>query len=97
MSDKHHQVATAVACAVINSIASIAANHGATLKTPESLLPLNVDRYAKSDFSRGVLTCVLHVLFALSQTAQGRQAILDLGYQPLFEDVKSPRAGGLDD
>jgi hypothetical protein len=83
--------------AVLRLIAGIAVEHGGALKAPQTLFPLSAQKNAGSEFSRGVLACVFHVFHALSQTAQGRHAILDLGYQPLFEDVKSPRGGGLDD
>lgn len=82
---------------VVQLISCIAVNNGATLTSPESLLPLNVELNTDSEFSRGVLSCVMHIYHALSQTAQGRQTILDLGYQPFFEDVKSPRSGGVND
>lgn len=76
------------------ALQQVAIRHCADLRRPTSLLPITVDINGASDFSRGALACVLHVLHSLSQSPEGRQAVLDLGFQPLFEQVESPASGG---
>ncbi len=82
---------------LVRLLAYIAVHNGAHLDILQSFMPLNVQKNIASEFSRGVVACVFQVLHELSKTPQGRHAILDLGYQPVFQDVKSPRSGGLDD
>ena len=82
---------------LVRLIANIARHNGASLLAYQSFMPLHVHKNVASEFSRGVVACVFQVLHELSKTPQGRHAILDLGYEPVFEDVKSPRSGGLDD
>lgn len=79
---------------VVEALQQVAIRHHADLRRPTSLLPLNVEINCASDFSRGALACVVHVLHSLSQSPEGRQAILDLGLQPLFEKVESPTPSG---
>lgn len=65
--------------------------------SPRLLLPVGVRLNRKSEFEQGVLAMALEVYYLASQTTEGRQAILDLGLEPFFENVKSPASGGSND
>ena len=67
---------------------------GCTLRRPESLFPANLEHNKVNEFSRGMAAAVLEIHFLISKTAEGRQAILDLGFKPLFEDIERPTGGG---
>lgn len=56
---------------------------------PEHLLPMKVGLNGNSEYARGVLSMVLEVYYLASQTTEGRQAILDLGFEPFFEKVSA--------
>lgn len=73
---------------LIEHLEAVARLHGATLKCSASLRPLMIEHVAKNDFSRGVLSTVVEVYRLASQTLDGRQAIGDLGFEPLFQDVE---------
>lgn len=82
---------------LLQLLQQIAMRSGGNLKTIRSMLPLNVALNAKTDFDKGVLACVAHVFDLVCQSPQGRQAVLDLGFQPFFQDIERPRHGGADD
>ncbi len=63
--------------------------HGSTLTHSATLRPMHIDCHAKrGDYSRGVLAMVVEIYWLIGQTAEGRQAMRDLGFQPLFERVE---------
>lgn len=80
---------------LLNSL--VAKGNYAALNKPECLLPLNIALNSDDPFERGVAASVLHIYHLICQSPQGRQAILDLGFKPLFENLKSPTCRGLDD
>lgn len=62
--------------------------HGSTLTHSATLRPMHIDCHAKrGDYSRGVLAMVVEIYWRIGQTAEGRQAILDLGFQPVSQRV----------
>lgn len=67
---------------------AIAEMHGATLTIPHTLLPMVIESNAKSDFSRGVLATVAEVYWLACQSAEGRQALIDLGFEPVAQHVE---------
>jgi hypothetical protein len=74
---------------LLEHLQAIALRHGASLTHSQTLHPMSIESNAKSgDFSRGVLATVVEVYWLAGQAAEGRQAILDLGFQPLFERVE---------
>lgn len=79
---------------LVQTLGNIAGACGATLVKPESLFPANLEFNGASEFKRGMAAVVLQVLFLTSKTPQGRQAILDLGFKPLLEDIESPASAG---
>lgn len=75
--------------ALVKHLQAVALSHGSTLACPASLRPMHIDLHAKhGDYSRGVLATVVEVYSLVGQTPEGRQAIRDLGFQPLFERVE---------
>lgn len=72
---------------VLRKMNFIAHRCGASLRRPETLFPLSSDGAA---FDRGVKSCLAHIYFELGNSLEGRQAALDLGFRPLFQDVKRP-------
>ncbi|WP_316855708.1 hypothetical protein [Ralstonia mannitolilytica] len=72
----------------------IALAQGVVLERRDALLPLNLPR---EGYPAGVIACVAHVLDLVRQTPEGRKALLDLGFEPVLEDVERPRHGGADD
>ena len=83
---------------ILYALNSMAANGIYTvLDRPECLLPLNVTLNTKDRYREGVIAAVLHIYHLIGQTADGRKAISDLGYKPLFEYVECPGSGGRDD
>lgn len=83
--------------ALLRGLQDVALAAGASLKCSRTLLPLNISMNAKTEFAMGVLACVAAVFDLVCQSPEGRQAALDLGFQPLFQDVEGPRHGGSDD
>lgn len=73
---------------LLEHLESMARQHGATLKCAASLRPLMIEQSAKSDFSRGVLSTVVEVYLLAANTLDGRKAIDDLGFQPLFQNIE---------
>lgn len=73
---------------LIEHLEALATMHGATLKCAASLRPMMIERSAKNDFSRGVLSTVVEVYFLAGNTPDGRQAIADLAFQPLFQNIE---------
>ena len=69
-------------------------NNGGGLGNLRGLLPLNVNLNSNNEFEKGALAAVLHIYFEISQSDEGRQAIKNLGFEPLFENIESPRSGG---
>lgn len=90
MNVQMYQAARQLMCA----LGSIADSCGATLVKPESLFPASLEFNGVSEFKRGMAAVVLQVLFLTSKTSEGRQAILDLGFKPLLEDIESPASAG---
>lgn len=73
---------------LVKHLQAIVRQHGSTLTCPATLRPMHIDLFAKhGDYSRGALATVAEVYWLIGQTAEGRQAIRDLGFQPLFERV----------
>ena len=82
---------------LVKNLEGIANTAGASLFYPDSLLPAEIALNERSDFNRGMLAVVLHVYKLVCQSAQGRQALVDLDFKPLFEYVESPTGGRCDD
>lgn len=49
------------------------------------------------EFERGVVALALELVALAWKTPEGRQALLDLGFEPTSEDVERPGSGGRDD
>lgn len=73
---------------LLQHMQAVATMHGATLTHPQTLRPMSIEGKAKSDFSRGVLATVAEVHFLASQSAEGRQALIDLGFEPVAQSVE---------
>lgn len=74
---------------LLERLQAIALLHGAHLQHPSSLRALSIERNArKGDFSRGVLAAVAEVYLVACQSPEGRQAVRDLGFQPILEKVE---------
>lgn len=74
---------------LLKHLQATALMHGSSLTSRASLRPMHIDLQAKhGDYSRGVLATVVEVYSLVGQTPEGRRAILDLGFQPLFERVE---------
>lgn len=68
---------------------AMANQHGATLKHASTLRPMSIEHNAKQgDFSRGVLATLAEFHALASQCPDGRQALLDLGFEPVLEHVE---------
>lgn len=78
----------------LNALQQTARSYGADLKKPQSLLPINMDLNAKTEFARGVLACAAYVYASLSDSTQGRQAIRNLGFEPLLQNIEGPGCTG---
>lgn len=81
---------------IVELMRLIAKDAGVPLN-PLVLLPMNIQKNSKSEYHRGVLSCLSQFYYELSQSVDGRKALLDLGLEPFFEDRKGPRHGGADD
>lgn len=74
---------------LVRHLHAIALEHGATLTYRNTLLPLSIASAAKQgDFSRGVLSTVAELHALMSESAQGRQALRDLGFEPAHEHIE---------
>ena len=74
---------------LLEHLQAISLEHGASLTCGASLRPLMIERCAtRGEYSRGVLSTIAEVYFLLGDTPEGRQAIADLGFQPLFQNTK---------
>lgn len=81
---------------LIQRLARIAKGHGVPLGHA-LWTALDIQKNARDEYHRGVLSCVAYIYADISRTAEGRKALLDLGFQPFFEDRESPGHGGADD
>lgn len=75
---------------LLRTLGGIAESCRATLVKPESLFPANLEFNGVSEFKHGMAAVVLQVFFLIGKTPEGRQAILDLGFKPLLDDVECP-------
>ena len=73
---------------LLKHMEAIANQHGATLKHPGLLRAMSIERHAKNDFSRGVLATLAEFHVLASQCPEARQALLDLGFEPVLEGVE---------
>ena len=73
---------------LMKTLQGLAINHGASLTCAASFRPMSIEMSAKSEFSRGVLASIAEVYVLAAQTSEGRQAILDLGFEPFFQHVE---------
>lgn len=76
------------ALVLLKLLQSIATKHGASLTAPGTLMPIWAHKNAKSEFDFGVLACVAEIYWLVGQTLDGRKAIYDLGFEPLFQHVE---------
>lgn len=49
------------------------------------------------DYERGVAALALELVALARQSPEGRQALLNLGFEPVPEDVERPGSGGRND
>lgn len=92
-----HPVPADMSCflhALLQLLQDMALQQGVVLHRRAALLPLNLPA---SPFSAGVVSCIAHVVDLVRQTPEGRKALFDLGFEPVFQDVEGPRHGGADD
>lgn len=73
---------------ILEHMEAMANQHGASLKYPSTLRAMSIEASAKNDFSRGVLATLAEVSVLASQCPEARQSILDLGFQPVLENVE---------
>lgn len=73
---------------ILEHMQAIAMMHNATLTRPDTLRPMMIEGRAKGDFSRGVLATVAEVHWLACQSAEGRQALIDLGFEPVAQHVE---------
>lgn len=57
---------------------------------PRGLTVLNLRLNKHTEFSQGVLSMALELHRELCQLSEGREALRDLGFQPIFEQVERP-------
>lgn len=75
-----------------------AQEHGGTLSKPHLLTPMQVHVWAAGDAYRlGVLSALVEVVAVLGRSSAAREALPDLVFEPVFEDVERPGCGGRDD
>ena len=80
---------------LLNDIANA---HGANLKHPATLWPLHIAKNGRTEFDRGVLSCVAEIYFQLSGwPPEAGKPVPDLGLEPIKQDSESPRGSGRDD
>lgn len=72
----------------LESLQAIALKHGATLTCARTLEPLNIAASAKSEFHRGVLSCIANLYWSACEISEVRKAALDLGFQPIFQEIE---------
>ncbi len=82
---------------LLETMQRVAVRHDADLHKAVSLLPLEVELHSPNEYRRGVLACLSYLYVLICDTPEGRQAVLDLGLQPLFKDVERPGHGGAND
>ena len=72
--------------------------HGrSNAKRSHILFPATQELSGASDFRRGMCAVLLELHFQLGQSDEGRKALADLGFEPLFEQVEGPSGPGRDD
>lgn len=82
---------------LLKHLQATALMHGSTLTHSSTLRPMHIDLHAKrGEYSRGALATVVEVYSLIGQTPEGRQAMRDLGFQPLFERVEGELNAGLE-
>ena len=81
---------------MVDILSDIACDHGAGLSS-RWLLPATIQRCAASEFERGVLACVAEIYWLILRSPECREAIRNLGLEPVSEDVERPGCGGRDD
>lgn len=65
---------------------------------PHWLTPLELEIQSDGNpFRRGVLVTVATLIARLAEGPKGREALANLGFQPVFQDVEGPRGAGLND
>ena len=72
-------------------------NKGGPLTHPWGLHPMNVAYNSGGEYEKGVCDAILLVYGVISRSADGRKAILDLGFEPLYEHVQRPGDSFRDD
>lgn len=50
-----------------------------------------------SEYERGAIGSLFMLYALICKTPDGRQAVSDLGFKPIFQDVESPTCGGRND
>lgn len=82
---------------LLESLQCMALEHGATFCAAKTLLPMSARLNAKNEYEFGVLSCIAEVYGLICQTPDGRKAVFDLGFEPLFQNVECPGGGGGND
>ena len=77
--------------------ASTSLHNGAIAKNPRILFPASQELSGASEFHRGMCAILIELHYELSQSAEGRKALADLGFEPLFEQVERPSGSGCND
>ena len=72
--------------AVLSTLRALCRQHGLpdVARTPEGLLPASLSANDRGLFQAGIGAAVLEVYRTLCSSPEGRKAIADLGFQPLF-------------
>ena len=82
---------------LVEWLGQIAKAHGIPMSSHALLLPCELQINTRDEYHRGVLSCVAQLYVLVSQTPEGRQARLALGFEPFFENGKGPGHGGSND
>lgn len=69
---------------------------GNFLQAPQALMPSSHALNSRTDVQVGAASVLLELYRVVCQSAQGREALRDLGFEPFFEQVERPEGSGFE-
>ena len=76
---------------ILRSMSDLARdNKASSLDAPEFLSPLNVSYNKGGEYQKGVCDAIHLIYGVISRSSEGRKAISDLGFEPLYEKANRP-------
>lgn len=75
---------------VLITMSAIARENNGSLDRPEGLNPLNVTHNGGGEYQKGVCDAISLIYGVISRSSEGRKAISDLGFEPLYEKANCP-------